>query len=214
MYWNKRQPMFQCSPDQPHNCIAPAPLPHDGEVLGAGGSMYLTYTPIHSCKVSPSVLWSCGTDHAPQSLQHPLQTLHRETNSQQPNSNYLVSLHQNTLAIAARWVLNNPNGCELSFWLKDPILLHLWSKMGFQCSAVESKCGCQIGPGTVTSQIYQNIRAHFKDLAVSSHAAGSHQFHVHTYPHPPPTATLPMVLTLAISALCLQKGTNLKGAIP
>lgn len=53
------------------------------------------------------------------------QALRRETNRQQTNSNYLVSLHQNTLAIAARWVLNNPNGCELGFWLKHPILLQL-----------------------------------------------------------------------------------------
>lgn len=57
--------------------------------------------------------------------------------------------------------------------------------MGFRCSAVEGKCGCQIGSGTGTSQIYQNTRVHFKDLAVSSHAAGSHQSHVCTHTHMP-----------------------------
>lgn len=57
--------------------------------------------------------------------------------------------------------------------------------MGFWCSAVEGKCGCQIGSGTVTSQICQNTRVHFKDLAVSSHAAGSHQSHVCAHTHTP-----------------------------
>lgn len=91
----------QCSPDQPHDCTAPASLPHDGEVVGQG-SPYTSHTlPFIPARLRSPCYGSVAQTVPLKVYSIGYQALHRETNRQQTNSNYLVSLHQNTLAIAA-----------------------------------------------------------------------------------------------------------------